>query len=600
MKAALYIRVNSREQVEHTLSLSSQEADCRAYAARQGWDVTEVFAEPGYSGDDFDRPGLARLREAIHRRAMDIILVWKLDRFSREPWQQELVIAEARAAGVEVASSLEDIRDTFEGEIIRAVLGLVAKQEKRNIVLRTLRGRRARVESGKPLAGQRPRYGYRWEDPDEKSRFVENLGTAAVVRRIYRKVVEGRPLKAVARGLTDDGIPTPRGRPDSEVPCLWHPQRIKEIIEYPGYKGEGYAFVKKTADRKENGRRYKKQTVRPKEDWIRLPDGTIPGLVDAATWQAANDRLAWNKTNGVKQKSRADEALLRGGFVRCGHCGDVMRVFWQHVGKGGYGMSYQCQRNYRRHRDDPNRCSWHTISADELDPAVWERVMEILLKPEIVRREVEQLRGDDRIEADLLTIDRRLTEISREQGRLADRIAKIEDEDAAAPLLAKLKPLSDGKRVLSGSRAALVELAESREARRNELRNVTDWIAMIRQRLERPDGLSPEQKRLALTALGAEVKVWRRDHGGDRYEITFNLLPGTLPGGDPDDSGNGIAVGYGCIGEAGPAGGERWREAGCCGEPAGGRACLARPALWKSEAMRAIGHERDVLSQRRR
>ncbi len=226
------------------------------------------------------------------------------------------------------------------------MLGLVAKQEKSNIVLRTLRGRRARVESGKLLAGQRPRYCYRWKDPDAKSHLVENPATSAVVRRIYKEVVEGRPLKAIARGLTDDEIMTPRGGPDSDVPSLWHPQRIKEIVQWPGYKGDAFAFVKKSADRKENGRRYKKQTVRPQDEWIPLPDGTVPPLVDATTWQAANDRLEWNKRNGIKQRSRADEALLRGGFVRCGHCRDVMRVCWQHVRQSGYRMGYQCQKNY--------------------------------------------------------------------------------------------------------------------------------------------------------------------------------------------------------------------------------------------------------------
>lgn len=584
MRSALYIRVSSREQAEHNYSLSSQEADCRAYAARQGWGVTEVFIEPGYGGDDFDRPGLTRLREAIHRRAMDVVLVWKLDRFSREPWQQELVIAEARAAGVEVASSLEDIRDTFEGEIIRAVLGLVAKQEKSNIVLRTLRGRRARVESGKPLAGQRPRYGYRWNDPDLKSHLVENPLTAGVVRRIYKEAVEGRPLKAIARGLTNDEIMTPRGTPDSDVPSLWHPQRIKEIIEYPGYKGEAYAFMKQSADRRTNGRRYKKQTVRPKDEWIPLPDGTIPPLVDASTWQAANDRLEWNKKNGIKQRSRAHEALLRGGFVRCGHCADVMRVCWQHVGKSGYRMGYQCQKNYGLHRDDPDRCSWHTISAEELDAAVWERVMEILLKPEVVRREIERLHGDEQIEVDLGAIDRRLAEISREQARLADSVARLDDEDASAPLLTKLKTVGDEKRTLSGSRAALVDLAESREARRNELHSVTNWIARIRERLERPDGLTPEQKRLALTALGTQVCVWRRGHQGDRYEIVFSLPPGTLPDGDPEEGGNGIAEGYACRGAASPAGGAPF--GGRCRE-GGWRCGHASPAPRESGRQRA-------------
>ncbi len=578
-RCAVYVRVSDQKQ-EANYSLATQEAQCREKANREGWDVLQVYREVHTAVEFWERPELTRLRENLRCGEYDVLLAFDPDRTLRNQTYVGLVLDECIRNDCRLAFATCDFEDTATGKFLLNARVFAAEMEWEKIRERTLRGRKARVESGKLLAGQRPRYGYQWDDPQTKACFVEDPLTARVVRRIFREVIEGRPLKAIARGLTEDGIPTPRHKPEAERLSMWHPQRIKEAIQWPGYKGEAYAFVKRSAATKQDGLKNKRQLVRPREEWISLPEGTIPSLVDTETWQAANDRLAWNKTNGVKEKSRADEALLRGGFVRCGHCGDVMRVFWQHVGKGGYGMAYQCQRNYRRHREDPDRCSWHTISADELDAAVWERVTEILLKPEVVEREVERLLGEERTFADLDAIDRRLATISREQARLADSVARLDDEDAAAPLLEKLRTLGDEKRRLTGDKTSLEALRASQEARRAEQRRVIDWVARVRERLERPDGLTPEQKRLALTALGTAVRVWRRDHGGDRYEIVFNLLPGTLPDGDPE-GGAGVGASaerYASTGEAGPAGGERWREAGCCPEPAGGHACLARPA----------------------
>ena len=51
-RAAIYVRVSTSRQAEHDLSLPDQIAQCRAYCERQGWDVAEVFSEPGASALD--------------------------------------------------------------------------------------------------------------------------------------------------------------------------------------------------------------------------------------------------------------------------------------------------------------------------------------------------------------------------------------------------------------------------------------------------------------------------------------------------------------------------------------------------------------------
>ena len=62
--AAIYARVSTARQAERDLSLPDQIAQCRAYCERQGWDVVEVFCEPGASALDDDR---AVFQEMIYK-----------------------------------------------------------------------------------------------------------------------------------------------------------------------------------------------------------------------------------------------------------------------------------------------------------------------------------------------------------------------------------------------------------------------------------------------------------------------------------------------------------------------------------------------------
>ena len=53
-RAAIYARVSTARQAERDLSLPDQIAQCRAHCERQGWQVVEVFCEPGASALDDD------------------------------------------------------------------------------------------------------------------------------------------------------------------------------------------------------------------------------------------------------------------------------------------------------------------------------------------------------------------------------------------------------------------------------------------------------------------------------------------------------------------------------------------------------------------
>jgi site-specific DNA recombinase len=85
-RAALYPRVSSRGQEEEGTSLGTQEQRCREYAAARGYVVDEehVYREVHTGTELWERPQLAKMREAVRRREVDVVVAFAIDRLSRE------------------------------------------------------------------------------------------------------------------------------------------------------------------------------------------------------------------------------------------------------------------------------------------------------------------------------------------------------------------------------------------------------------------------------------------------------------------------------------------------------------------------------------
>lgn len=169
---------------------------------------------PQMRGDDqtgvelWDRAVFSHVRQAIARCEFDAIIFYVLDRFSRDPVDQLIVMAEAARYGIDVHSVLDDIDDIDEGQLIQFVKVNAVKHEWRKLRERTMSLKRVRVESGKLIPGTKPLYGYQWRDESKTAYDIDPV-TAPVVIRIYQWLVTGETIRGIIRRLSEDGTPTP-------------------------------------------------------------------------------------------------------------------------------------------------------------------------------------------------------------------------------------------------------------------------------------------------------------------------------------------------------------------------------------------------------
>lgn len=135
-RAALYVRVSTSEQ-----NTDAQETDLRQYAERRGWIVHDLYADRGISGGRIRRPGLDRLLADCRRRRVDVVLVWKFDRFARSLRQLVSALEEFKRLDIDFVSCTEAIDTSIpSGELVFQIFGAIAQFERALI--------RERVQSG--------------------------------------------------------------------------------------------------------------------------------------------------------------------------------------------------------------------------------------------------------------------------------------------------------------------------------------------------------------------------------------------------------------------------------------------------------------------
>ena len=150
MRAAIYARVSTTDQ-----KCEMQLGELREYVLRRGWEPAAEYVDTGWSGAKASRPEFDRLVRDAGKRAVDVILCWKLDRFGRSLLHCKTAIEQLRAYGVRFIVTSQNF-DTDESNptsrFLLHVLMAAAEFERELIHERSVLGQkryRAQYEAGK-------------------------------------------------------------------------------------------------------------------------------------------------------------------------------------------------------------------------------------------------------------------------------------------------------------------------------------------------------------------------------------------------------------------------------------------------------------------
>lgn len=541
VRAAIYVRVSSPGQ-EDNYSLPSQEEECKRYCAERGYLVTDehLYRDGAQSSYTLDRPGLETMREELRTGHLDVIVALKMDRLSRDQVQQGVLIYEADRYGVRLEFVLEAFDDTPTGHFLRSAQGFVAEVERASIRERTQRGRRKRARGTdttppRPIAGAFPAYGLLWRD-SEKSGYVHDPEAGDVVKRIWRDVARGVPLRTLARTLDAEGVPTPSqtlrmhglyaARPTASH---WSTATLHRLLMNPLYVGEPVAWRWRGGTRDvrqlESGliRKVHVTKVRADNDSERIPlppEVCLP-LIDRETAEAAWAQLRKNQQEAPRRNSDPHATLLRSGYISCGYCGHPL---YTHRVRGKW--MYFCSDYRRRAGDGKPVCPSGSVSmlAKTIDSIVWEHVCRVIASPEhlaqaLARWQTEHETVESRASAHADAVAGQLRKLQAKQANLAQAVAEAATVEARVALTTALDGVSEQLRTLTAELERLQAACSDRATRAAQVATLAEWANTISRRL---DTFTYAEKRITLYALGVHVTLWRFDHT-PRFEITFDF-----------------------------------------------------------------------------
>ena len=120
MTGVIYARYSSDNQREE--SIEGQLRECMAYAERNGITVIGNYIDRAMSARTADRPDFQRMINDSEKKLFDVIIVWKLDRFSRDRYDSATYKHILKKNGVKVISATENIADSPEGILLESLL----------------------------------------------------------------------------------------------------------------------------------------------------------------------------------------------------------------------------------------------------------------------------------------------------------------------------------------------------------------------------------------------------------------------------------------------------------------------------------------------
>ncbi|HDI3362298.1 TPA: recombinase family protein [Listeria monocytogenes] len=202
MKAAIYIRVSTQEQVEN-YSIQAQTEKLTALCRSKDWDVYDIFIDGGYSGSNMNRPALNEMLSKLHE--IDAVVVYRLDRLSRSQKDTITLIEEYFLKNNVEFVSLSETLDTSSpfGRAMIGILSVFAQLERETIRDRMVMGQIKRVESGLPLTTAKGRtFGYDVVD----TKLYINEEEAQHLQLIYDIFEEEKSITFLQKRLKELGF----------------------------------------------------------------------------------------------------------------------------------------------------------------------------------------------------------------------------------------------------------------------------------------------------------------------------------------------------------------------------------------------------------
>ncbi len=376
MNAVIYARFSSSAQRE--ASIEQQINVCMSFAERSGYTIIQTYSDRALTGRTDQRPQFLQMIKDAKNGGFCAVIVYALDRFSRDKYDSARYKHELRACGVRVVSATEPITDNPSGILIESVFEGLAQYYSAELAQKIRRGYEDNAK--KCLASGSLPFGFRRSADGHYEIIPEE---AEIVREIFRRVDAGESYADICRDLNARGIKTRHG-------VAWNRSSFRTILHNQRYIG---TFVSK----------------------YHIQENAIPQIVE---------KDLFYRVQGIEHVKTGPRRTPNGyysltGKLFCGLCGDAM------TGTSGTSKSGKLSFYYTCHGHRAHRCEQRSVPRDQLEDIICRAIWDDVLSDDSIRWMAHQTILDQdklRTDSDLDIVQAALVQCTNQKRNLLNAI----------------------------------------------------------------------------------------------------------------------------------------------------------------------------------
>jgi len=509
MKVALYLRVSTEDQVKEGYSLEVQREYLESFAKREGYEVFKIYQDNGISGYTKNRPALKDLLQGTKEKRFGLVLVYKIDRFSRNLKDLLNLVDKLSSYGVGFKSATEPFDTTTSaGKLMLQQLGSFAEFERNRIAERVFPGMIRSAQQGNWQGARYSPYGYRYNKVKKLLEIDEQ--EAKIVKLIYTMFLYDKSIHGVTEYLTRKGYRNRKGN-------IFTTKLIGDILKNRIYTGKlvwnkhHYDKTQKT----KKGYRY----IKNSSDKVIIVQGKHRSIISEEDLELVQKKL---KERRIERRKKANDYPLS-GLLYCAKCNHKYLGI-SSISNHRTGLKkrwYRCSGPYRSFI----RCKNKSVKAQEVESGI-AKILEVLLKNDKLKTnrwmnvtETNFPVFEEMAKTDLEKVKNRLKSNLGKQSKLTDAYL----EDLLSEELYKQK--NEGLRQEEEELKKLIALQEVREIERERSR---DYLDRVEEFLESYDPnkkeMDKETKKLILNLLFKNIKIAHKKIFSFEFFAPFSSL----------------------------------------------------------------------------
>lgn len=503
----------------------------------------KIYSDEGFTGYNTNRPQLQKLMTDIKQNKIQCVIVYRLDRISRNVADFCNLKNELLQYDVKFISVTENFDTSTPMGVAMLMISSVFAQLERDTIAERIRDNMYELaKTGRWLGGNTP-LGYKSQkietiDIDGKKRSLYKLDVipeeAETIKLLWTKMLELKGLSKLETYLLNNGIKTRNGNNFSRfslVTIFKNPvyviadEKINIFFEEKGatiYHNSSEQNKKNIYDQKLGLIAYNKRleitgkakSFKDINEWI-IAVGKHNGLITSDQFISV-----WNLiTNNQNKRLRAPQqnTSILSGIIKCKHCGSYMRPRLRNsiASNGERNFSYLCELKDKSRK---KQCQCKNINGIETDKLVIQKLKEITSpKSEFMKRLEDLASGREKEstkkQTELQTLNATFTKNKMKIENLIDRMAII-DSEIINEVALQIKDLKSKNNEIE---KRIAEMNKEIDAEIDQKQMAKIALDMIKNYMESFDTLDIVEKRLMIKMLISSVE-------SDGENLYINLI----------------------------------------------------------------------------